>query len=79
MPYIQDHDRERVIGDGPKNAGELNYALTELVIEYMERTGKCYNTMNDIMGALEGCKLEFYRRVTAPYEDKKIEENGDVY
>ena len=30
------------------------------------------------MGVLECCKLEFYRRVAAPYEDIKIEENGDV-
>jgi len=31
------------------------------------------------MGALEGAKLEFYRRVVVPYEEKKMKENGDVY
>ncbi len=31
------------------------------------------------MGALEGSKLEFYRRIAAPYENKKMKENGDVY
>ena len=38
-----------------------------------------YQTMNDIIGALEGAKLEFYRRVVVPYENDKIEQNGDVY
>jgi len=32
-----------------------------------------------VIGALEACKLEFYRRAVVPYEDKKIKENGDVY
>jgi len=34
--------------------------------------------MNDAIGALEGAKLELYRRVISKYEDKKIMENGDV-
>ena len=38
-----------------------------------------YKTCNDITGALINCEHEFYRRVVAPYEDKKIIENGDVY
>ena len=29
--------------------------------------------------ALEGAKLEFYRRIVAPYEELKIKENGEVY
>jgi hypothetical protein len=27
---------------------------------------------------LECCKLELYRKIAAPYEDIKIQENGDV-
>jgi hypothetical protein len=38
-----------------------------------------YQTMNDCLGALEGAKLEFYRRVVVPYEEQKKYENGDVY
>jgi len=30
-------------------------------------------------GVLENVKQEMYRRLAAPYEDKKAEENGDVY
>jgi hypothetical protein len=40
---------------------------------------KDYQAINDCLGALEGAKLELYRRVAAPYEDRKIQENGDVY
>ena len=31
-----------------------------------------------MIGALECCKQEYYRAVVGPYEDIKIEENGDV-
>ena len=61
------------------SAGELNYLFTGIATDYLERMGKTYQTINDVMGALEGCKLEFYRRIVAPYEDTKIIENGDVY
>jgi len=63
----------------PETAGELNFALTLLVAEYIQRKGLNYQNINDVMGALEGAKAEFYRRVAAPYEDTKIQQNGDVY
>lgn len=78
MPYIQEFKKDFASTD-PACAGELNYAFTELIIKYIERKGLSYQTINDIVGALEGAKMEFYRRVAAPYEDKKIKENGDVY
>jgi hypothetical protein len=42
-----------------------------------ERVG--YAEINEVVGVLECCKLELYRRLAAPYEDTKIKENGDVY
>lgn len=60
-------------------AGELNYQITLLCRRYFEENGEYYATINDVLGALEGAKFEFYRRVAAPYEDKKIKENGDLY
>lgn len=45
----------------------------------MQRKGLKYDTINDILGALEGSKLEFYRRIAVPYENVKLAENGDVY
>jgi len=84
MPYITQEDREEMVWRSPENAGELNYILTRIVLEYLtsnpETSYKAnYQRYNDAMGALEGCKLELYRRAIAPYEDKKIQENGDVY
>ena len=83
MPYIkQERRREMQLqldGGNANTAGELNYQLTVVCKDYMEHKGLSYATINDIVGALEGAKLEFYRRVAAPYEDKKIIENGDVY
>ena len=77
MPYIKSQDRGRA-EFAPTNAGELNFALTELIRFYWNNNRK-YQTANDIIGALENCKLEFYRRVIMDYEDSKIVENGDVY
>lgn len=80
MPYIHPHAKERLqLGEPTLGAGELNYLLTELCLEYMEDHDEGYATLNDIVGALELCKMEFNRRVVTPYEDKKIEDNGDVY
>lgn len=91
MPYIKSEDRTRLdaatvsaltpftIGLAASNSGELNYLITEIISGYLSNKGKRYQTMNDIVGALDGAKAEFQRRVVAPYEDVKIEENGDVY
>ena len=80
MPYIN-RERREAIKDNPEpnNPGELNYLLTKAVHYYCERKGLNYVTINDIIGALEGAKLEFYRRVAVPYENSKLAENGDVY
>lgn len=78
MPYIPEYKRS-MAEDHPDSSGELNYAITTLLIRYLERNALCYATINDIVGAVEGAKLEFYRRVVAPYEESKIKQNGDVY
>jgi len=92
MPYIKQEDRkwfdglEACFAKNPAaNAGELNYLLTVMVHSYLKsKTADGsyeanYQAMNDVMGALEGCKLELYRRRIAPYEDIKIKDNGDVF
>ncbi|MHA2047714.1 MAG: DUF6899 family protein [Candidatus Thorarchaeota archaeon] len=86
MPYIK-MDRRRAITNGapPQSAGELNYAITMLVqafvVQRMQMTDRDlkYCMINDVLGALEGAKAEFYRRVAVPYEQGKIDSNGDVY
>lgn len=86
MPYIKQTERLRIENDDakgfglrPDNAGELNYLFTELAVSYLTRHGLNYQHLNDVIGALEGAKMELYRRVAAPYEDTKIAANGDVY
>jgi len=82
MPYIKEEDRlvfESITLPGTATAGELNYLITKICQDYIANKGLSYSTLNDITGALENCKLEFYRRLVAPYEDTKIKENGDVY
>lgn len=79
MPYIK-KERRLVIDAGcnPENAGELNYLITTIIQDYAKSKGGNYQAYNDVMGVLEGAKLEIYRRIVAPYEDEKIKENGDV-
>lgn len=79
MPYIPQEDRGALFHRIVSTPGELNYLLTMGITVYLKEKGLSYQTINDINGALEGAKIEFNRRVTAPYEDRKISENGDVY
>lgn len=59
--------------------GQLNYLITSMLVDIVERRGKSYTIYNELIGVLECVKLELYRRAVASYEDKKIQENGDVY
>ena len=80
MPYIKPEDRQKLIGGvNPATAGELNFCLTMIITDYLRDKNLSYQTINDIVGALEGAKAEFQRRVVSNYEDQKIKENGDLY
>jgi hypothetical protein len=83
MPYIKHEDRLRLQSravERPQTAGELNFKITELCLTFLhDKQTTNYAAINEIVGALECCKLELYRRLAAPYEDIKIKENGDVY
>ena len=87
MPYIREEHRWTV--DGPINEllkqidrhadrdrpGIVNYVITRLLLA---RFTSSYFAFALGVGVLVTCLLEFYRRHAAPYEDKKIIENGDV-
>jgi hypothetical protein len=87
MPYIKQFQRDNLETysyqggdpDAAKDPGELNYLLTQACLNYMQHKATSYQYYNDVVGALEACKLEFYRRAVAPYEEEKIKANGDVY
>lgn len=92
MPYIDQASRKilkpaltellKLVLDPTKfgtraKAGVLNYIFTILLKNILD-DDKRYDTANSLVGALECCKLELYRRYIVPYEDQKILENGDV-
>ena len=79
MPYIDGYRREDLNPlTSPHNAGELNYVITYIVNEYLGNSYG-YSDINEVIGVLECAKLELYRRIASPYEDEKIQQNGDVY
>ena len=80
MPYVKPELRNLLsVTYKPLTEGELNYTLTIICDDYLKRKGVGYPTLNAVIGALECCKQEIYRRVAAPYEDAAMERNGDVY
>lgn len=86
MPYITKERRDyfKSLTDNIEQLnsctpGDLNYLITTLILAYVKLKGKDYTHLNDVVGALESAKVEFQRRVVAPYEDLKIHNNGDVY
>ena len=82
MPYIKPEIRRDFTPVKLLNAldsGELNYLFTVIIKNYIDFHGLKYEHINDVIGALEGAKLEFYRRIVVPYENTKITDNGDVY
>lgn len=80
MPYLPPPEKEDLDAGYPMTTpGDLNYKITKLCDYYLTLNGLNYSRINEVIGALECAKLELYRRVAAPYEDIKIEQNGDVY
>ena len=78
MPHIPQEDR-LLAADTPATPGELNYALTQLCLEYLERTDGRYADHAEVVAALECAKLEFYRLAVAPLENRAIAKNGIAY
>ena len=87
MPYIAANRRGIInlitdkLVDEIRTDGELNYAVTMLVQKYFVSSDGIFSyfTLERIIGLLECVKLEIYRRLGAPMEDKKKNENGDVF
>ena len=87
MPYIKARNRkkyEKILEELVKILktlppeeidGELNYVVTKILKEIYPLR---YFHIDKAIGVLECIKLEYYRRVAAPYEDLKIKEAGDV-
>ena len=84
MPYIADEGRESLdceidrLSESINSKGEMNYAITRIIHNYINKNGMRYDTLNDAIGILQCAQLELYRHVIGPYEDTKIELNGDI-
>jgi len=81
MPYITQDARKELDNNErkPDALGELNYEITMLIKDYLDRQGHGYRNYAGVIGMLETIILEYYRRVVVPYEQEKIRENGDIF
>lgn len=89
MPYIEQQFRDRLdpaidnlveairIVD-IETRGNTNYAITRILVGVFLRH-QSYADFLKAVGTLEMAKLELYRRMAAPYEDRKRDRNGEVY
>jgi len=84
MPYIQKFKKDilsrkikNLMKDHMDTPGEVTFAIYKIILEYSKKN-PCYSTFAICTGILDCTKLEFYRKIVAPYEEKKIKENGDV-
>ncbi|MEK7310064.1 MAG: hypothetical protein AAB038_04530 [Planctomycetota bacterium] len=88
MPYIDQSSRKaiepelkaliRKLKSIPQDKidGHINYCISTMMKELYKPSYYNYNRM---MGVVACVGQELYRRLAAPYEDKKIKENGDVF
>ncbi len=84
MPYVIKSKRPMLnnivalmIKEDIKADGDLNYLLYLFCKKYVKPS---YNNYKNFLGELQVAEMsaEIRSRLLAPYEDKKIEENGDV-
>ena len=77
-PYIE------ALSAAMMTPGELNYCISRLAVLYLapiRKQGKKvgYEQLSQIRAVLQDAADEFYANPVRDYEDKKMEENGDVY
>jgi len=82
MPYIEKDRRQamdKIIKMMNKLTvlvnGDLNYILFKFCKYHITPS---YNNYKNFCGELRQCATEIERQILAKYEDKKIEENGNV-
>ncbi len=86
MPYIPESRRQAIQMTNDTldmyevtTCGELNFAITILILSYWRGSAKNYQAINDIVGSLGCAKQEFYRKIAIDYENKKCNETGEIY
>lgn len=89
MPYIKPEDRvpydkplERIVDlleASEYHPGHMNFVVSYLVNALLGEEGMSYSHGCKWVGTLECAKLEIYRKLMVKYEDKKCNENGEVF
>jgi hypothetical protein len=91
LPYIDKAQRKVLNGlidnlvreakklgkDETERAGILNYIATRITLALIPQDR--YWKIALAAGVFSNLASEFYRRLAAPYEDKKMKEQGDVF
>lgn len=92
MPYITPKQREIYdnlilklyieLSDNNIPTGDINYIITRflhyVLDDIRQRYDSNYSGINEIIGVLECAKMELYRAIAGPYEEKKRRENGPI-
>ena len=85
MPYISEKRRDELYDQSDykkrfiQTKGELNYLITNLMIDYCNIRDISYTNLSDASDAARDAANEFDRIVLSLYEDKMRKKNGDVY
>lgn len=90
MPYIKEERRKRyddaiqslasMLGNAGDDEvdGDTNYVISRIVSGAFGFRGWRYRLAARALAVFECAKLEFYRCVVAPYEDKAIAKNNNI-
>lgn len=82
MPYITKERAKQIdSGQKPTTEGDLNYVLSSTVAGYLRRKygdSPSYAERAECHESLNAAADEYYRRVMAPYEDKKLSDDANV-
>jgi len=84
MPYIKPETRLHIdyyiedLLSYINSKGDLNCLISELVGRLILNTKISYTQISEWIDGVHGAERELTRRLLNPYEDIKIDENGDI-
>ena len=86
MPYITKKRLDALLGNSTSDfnykmtsKGELNFMITQLLIEYINDRKLSYTTISEASAAARDAANELDRRILSKYEDTMLQKHGDVY
>lgn len=85
MPYVSPTSREGVPVPYVAEDGELAYLIAKAADEFLyvlagRNSGQIrFEHIARVLGIIEAAKMEVYRQVAVPYEDRKLAEHGTVF